>query len=134
LPAWLAFDSITATFSGTPDVAGTLNIRITATDTAGATVTTTFKIIVSEPAGTGEGKEQGIRVFPNPSTGQIKISVDTDPSTNITAEITDLAGKVIQTGRFRNELVVDLSDNPKGIYLIKLCFGDEIFMRKICLN
>jgi hypothetical protein len=134
LPGWLSFDSITGTFNGTPDVAGVLNIRLTATDTAGASVFTTFKITVNEPAGTGHDKEQGIRVFPNPSTGQVRISVDAATTNEVTAEITTLTGKVIQTNRFRNDLTVDLAGNPKGIYLLKLCFGDEIIMRKICLN
>ena len=32
LPAWLTFDAATRTFSGTPDAAGTYNVRVTASD------------------------------------------------------------------------------------------------------
>jgi len=49
LPAWLSFDSVTRTFSGTPansDV-DTLNIELTAHDGFGGTVTTTFDIVVT---------------------------------------------------------------------------------------
>jgi Ca2+-binding RTX toxin-like protein len=49
LPAWLAFDAATGTFSGTPangDV-GNLNIRVTATDSAGAAVSSTFGLAVA---------------------------------------------------------------------------------------
>ncbi len=49
LPGWLNFDASTRTFSGTPlnsDV-GALNIEVTATDGAGATVTDTFDLTVS---------------------------------------------------------------------------------------
>ena len=49
LPAWLNFDSATRTFSGTPangDV-GTISIRVTADDGAGATVSDTFDIQVA---------------------------------------------------------------------------------------
>jgi VCBS repeat-containing protein len=48
LPSWLSFDAATQTFSGTPtnpDV-GTLNVRVTATDLAGASVATTFALEV----------------------------------------------------------------------------------------
>jgi len=46
LPSWLSFDAETQTFSGTPlneDVAN-LNVRVTATDFAGASVATTFAL------------------------------------------------------------------------------------------
>ena len=49
LPAWLSFDPSTHTFSGTPlngDV-GSLSIRVTATDTAGASATQDFPVTVA---------------------------------------------------------------------------------------
>ena len=44
LPAWLTFNPATQTFSGTPlnDDVGSLNIRVTATDTSGASATQDF--------------------------------------------------------------------------------------------
>ena len=58
LPAWLAFDAATQTFSGTPtssDV-GSLEVRVTATDGTGATVSDDFFLVVGAgnraPAGT----------------------------------------------------------------------------------
>ncbi len=48
LPAWLHFDPATGKFSGTPgnDDVGTLLIRVTATDTSGATGSTVLKLLV----------------------------------------------------------------------------------------
>ncbi|MCE9680622.1 putative Ig domain-containing protein, partial [Shewanella sp. AS1] len=49
LPTWLSFDAGTGTFSGTPansDV-GTTSITVTATDSQGATVTSTFNLVVN---------------------------------------------------------------------------------------
>ncbi|WP_090122732.1 putative Ig domain-containing protein [Kosakonia arachidis] len=49
LPSWLSFNPSTRTFSGTParsDV-GTLSIRVTATDSSSATVSTTFGLTVN---------------------------------------------------------------------------------------
>lgn len=49
LPSWLSFDGATQTFSGTPsdsDV-GTLSLRITATDTAPAAISTTFDLAIA---------------------------------------------------------------------------------------
>lgn len=49
LPAWLAFDAATLTFSGMPDEAdiGTVSLRVTATDASGATASDSFDIEVT---------------------------------------------------------------------------------------
>ncbi|MEP0069918.1 putative Ig domain-containing protein [Pyruvatibacter sp.] len=53
LPAWLAFDAATGTFSGTPangDV-GLLSVSVIATDSAGATATSSFDLTINPPSG-----------------------------------------------------------------------------------
>ncbi|WP_044169969.1 putative Ig domain-containing protein, partial [Kamptonema formosum] len=49
LPAWLTFDASTATFEGTPanEDVGTISVKVTATDSAGATADATFDLAVS---------------------------------------------------------------------------------------
>ncbi len=49
LPAWLSFDPVTRTFSGTPSNAdaGTLSIEVTANDGNGGSVSDTFDMVVS---------------------------------------------------------------------------------------
>jgi Ca2+-binding RTX toxin-like protein len=49
LPAWLNFNAATATFSGTPDDAqvGTLDLRVTATDTGNLAVSDEFTLVVT---------------------------------------------------------------------------------------
>ena len=44
LPPWLAFDATTQTFSGTPTCTGKISVKVTATDTAGASVSDTFDL------------------------------------------------------------------------------------------
>jgi len=133
LPEWLTFDTITAHFSGIPDASGILNIRITATDTAGASVSTTFKIIVGEPTGTGQPDKQGVRIFPNPTTGKLRILTDPVKEIFAAAEISTLAGRVVGTFLFKTAIDIDLGENPKGLYLLKLKIDDEIILRKICI-
>jgi hypothetical protein len=49
LPEWLSFDAATRTFSGTPGNAdvGSLNLQVTATDAAGASVSQSFAVAVA---------------------------------------------------------------------------------------
>jgi len=47
LPAWLRFDAATCTFSGTPDSAGTLGVRLTTVDTYNESASTVFTVVVS---------------------------------------------------------------------------------------
>ncbi|MBW4497870.1 MAG: VCBS repeat-containing protein, partial [Oscillatoria princeps RMCB-10] len=63
IPAWLTFDATTLTFSGTPangDV-GNLSVLVTATDSAGATASSTFTLAVANtndaPTATGIGNQ-----------------------------------------------------------------------------
>lgn len=53
LPGWLTFDPVLRKFSGTPPRADTLNIRIIATDTAGATASMALGLYIENDVFTG---------------------------------------------------------------------------------
>jgi hypothetical protein len=134
LPSWLAFDTISATFTGTPVNSGTLDIRITAADTAGASDSTTFKLIIGNQTGTGHLREHGLRIFPNPSSGTVTISLDEQSEETALVEISNPEGKLILRESFKNEVNADLAGNPKGIYFLKLLIDDAIMVDKICIR
>lgn len=51
LPAWLVVDPATGSFSGNPASSGVMSIRVTATDSAGASASSTFSLSVASPDG-----------------------------------------------------------------------------------
>ncbi|MBK8071915.1 MAG: putative Ig domain-containing protein [Ramlibacter sp.] len=62
LPAWLTFDAATGRFAGTApsaNAAQALDVRVTATDLAGASATDVFRINVAAAAGGGGGCDGG---------------------------------------------------------------------------
>ena len=59
LPAWLAFDAATRTFSGTPGSQGTVSVKVSAVDRAGAVVSDVFDIVVGEQTGLITGTQSG---------------------------------------------------------------------------
>jgi hypothetical protein len=133
LPAWLAFDPITRRFSGTPIMVGTLNLKVTATDKANVSVATSFKLLIKESAAINQNDKQGVIIFPNPSTGRIRISLDQYDGKTASFEILDLAGQRIMKNIFTNDISIDLADKPKGMYILKLSVDDEIIIRRICV-
>ncbi|MCK9423451.1 MAG: putative Ig domain-containing protein [Bacteroidales bacterium] len=134
LPAWLTFDSLTASFSGTPPNVETLMIRVKATDNTGVNASTTFKITVHDPTAIDQIKGHGVRIFPNPTFGLINISLDEISGKTVKVEISNLEGKVIMTDAFKKDINIDLAANPKGIYILKLFIDNEIIIRKVCME
>jgi hypothetical protein len=134
LPAWLVFDTITATFSGTPVITGTLNISITATDTAKTFVSTTCKILVENQTGIYYGKDQYVMIFPNPTSGLLNISLNALTDKTAVVEIKNLVGGVILKNTFKKDTVINLANGPKGMYFVKLIIDNKIIMRKICVE
>ena len=60
-------------------------------------------------------KELNIKVFPNPTTGQVRIEVEDDLFTSV--EVMSIQGmKIIES----DQPIVDLSDFPSGMYFFKI--------------
>jgi hypothetical protein len=134
LPSWLTFDTISATFSGTPEIVQTLNIRVKATDTAGASASATFKIVINPQTDIDNTIWKGVRFFPNPTSGLISISSDAFSDKLTIVEISNIEGKVILINSFTNDISIDLTSRPKGIYVMKLILDNEVITSKICLE
>ncbi len=69
-------------------------------------------------------------IYPNPNNGQFNIAIDSDESTLI--EVYDLMGKQVFNSKM-NETIkkIDISDQPKGIYLVRITIGNNVFNEKI---
>ncbi|NKL29845.1 DUF4082 domain-containing protein [Rhizobium leguminosarum bv. viciae] len=97
LPAWLAFNASTRTFSGTPTTGGTYGVKVTATDLGGLAANETFNIAVSVPGNTtptavadaGDATEKG--GVANGSGGVVAsgnvLTNDTDPDAGDTKTV-----------------------------------------------
>ncbi|MFO7940226.1 MAG: T9SS type A sorting domain-containing protein [Bacteroidales bacterium] len=73
LPEWLIFDNDQITYSGIPakEDLGLYQIRITATDRLGASVSLHFQIYVQSTTGLDEVPASQLLFYPNPSDGSI---------------------------------------------------------------
>jgi len=136
LPAWLTFNTLAGTFTGTPMVIETLNVRVTATDTAGETASTNFKITVNYPVSIDpiNWQPEWVRIFSNPTSGLINISLGPLPGITAKVEISNLEGEVILKTTFSNSTGLDFSNKPKGLYFAKVSLDDRIIIRKFCVE
>jgi hypothetical protein len=75
-----------------------------------------------------------IEIYPNPSTGifEIHSSLVKDKAE---LEISNINGQIILKEFIQNNnIVLDLSNRPKGVYFLRLLSGEEILMRKIVVQ
>ena len=63
-----------------------------------------------------------INVFPNPTNENITIIIE-NFNGNIQTEVYDLIGNRLQT---TNETTISLRDYARGIYLLKVAYGDRV--------
>ena len=63
-----------------------------------------------------------LKTFPNPTKENISISIN-NFSGNIKTEVFDLFGNKLQT---TNKTTISLNDYSKGIYILKVAYGDRV--------
>ena len=68
-----------------------------------------------------KSKKLNLKSYPNPTKENITISIN-NYNENINTEVYDLIGNKLQT---TNETIISLRDYSKGIYILKVTYGDK---------
>lgn len=80
---------------------------------------------------------EGINIFPNPSTGMIRIGLKNPASGNLLIEVTDIFGRLIKSVTIKNPALqseLDLTDLSAGTYLLHFNQKDLNATKKLCLT
>jgi hypothetical protein len=150
LPGWLLFSAATRAFSGTPAAIGKLTIKVTATDTANASASGTFKITVTNPTGVEVGSGQLpkesmlFQNYPNPFNPSTVIRYSLINPSHVKLTIYDLLGQKIRTLNDSFQYAGDYSsvwdakdanNNPvaSGVYLYHLETNESTLQKKMLL-
>ena len=84
------------------------------------------------------GALSDIQVFPNPTEGISSVQLSEDITGIVNMEILNAQGQVIGARSFETngnaELEVDLSQQPEGVYFLKLEISGEQFVKRIILK
>ncbi|MBY3237483.1 DUF4082 domain-containing protein, partial [Rhizobium laguerreae] len=106
LPAWLAFNATTRTFSGTPTTSGTYGVRVTATDLGGLAANETFNITATvAPATYSLFNASSTPAQTNLNDGQ-QLEVGVKFQSNVVGDITAI--KFYRSANDNGQNVVDL--------------------------
>ncbi|NPA68655.1 MAG: T9SS type A sorting domain-containing protein, partial [Chlorobi bacterium] len=133
LPAWISYDAETMTFTGVPDSEQVLNIKITAEDIFGETVSDTYKLTVTSNSEINTFEEMRFNIYPNPTDG--KFVAEFNYPADATVSVTDISGKeILRKNMHSNIEYFDLSKYSKGIYIIKIKTDNLIINKRIILK
>ena len=87
------------------------------------------------PIGIENFEKMDLYFYPNPTTGIIKINVGTNSFTGC-IEVINITGEIILQNEINlaNENQIDLINQPKGIYFLKLNDGKKAYIQKILVQ
>jgi plastocyanin len=96
-------------------------------------------ITVLETTGLAENKaKDDVLIFPNPSNGNFYLQVNTSPSAKkLELGIYTLQGKAVYSKTDVQQQTtsnIEISDLPKGVYILRLYGGKDSYIRKIVVQ
>lgn len=71
---------------------------------------------------------QELYVYPNPNEGVFDISVD-DEEESIVVQIYNVNGVMVKNECLSEDKKMDITDNPAGVYLLRIIKGDDVCSR-----
>jgi len=83
--------------------------------------------------------EDGVALYPNPSTGLVNLTLNLQKTKNLTVDIVNILGQrmqsyIIKDASLNQQANFDLSAYPNGIYLFKISADDASITRKIIIR
>jgi len=118
IPSGLSFSS-SGLISGIPTEAGTFNFTVKAENASGED-TKELSITIENEVGIVEILTAQIKIYPNPTSGELKVTNNELGMRNI--QIFDSKGEMqrMESKKTIGEITLDISDLPSGLYFLKI--------------
>jgi len=102
-------------------------------NSAGLTVTDTMIVTAEVVSGMLDMKTAALKLYPNPASGQFRISVDSDDVLDL--KVLSMTGKVlVDVPEYRSGDAVDMSRYPAGSYLVRVRLRDQVSTELLILR
>jgi len=91
----------------------------------------------STNAGLNDEFTNDLSIYPNPTNGLVTVSTASSQSAINSISIVNVIGKEVLSPHFTavsNEVEIDLSTQPKGLYILLIQAGEDFYSRKIILE
>jgi len=92
------------------------------------------RCIEDKPSGINESRNEGFEIFPNPTTDIVRITFSTTPIHNALVEIYNLQGNIVFSKPLNNTATIDLTGNPKGMYVVKVFADGMVYNEKVLIE
>lgn len=136
LPGWLEFNSSDLTFTGKPDSAKTIYIKITATDDKSASVSASFRFEIIGPNNIYEntGNKNNIKIILN--NKNVLLQFKNENHSYYLAEIYSIHGKKLNSHKLCQNIenVLDISGLKSGVYVLNVISKNNVYSEKIIIN
>jgi hypothetical protein len=106
--------------------AATYSATLTVTNDCGSQIFGPLPVNVIN-ASIEENVASSISLFPNPTLGMFTLSLGASASSDMTVAVSDITGKVVLNGQIAtgsNQVMLDASTLPSGIYSVKITGGE----------
>jgi hypothetical protein len=117
---------------------GTSNITVSASDEISSTLATnSFDFTVNPGTGVNEAKSGSLSIYPNPSSGLIKLSTNETYKGEAVVKVFDFKGGQVYTEEFNvfnDDIQLDLTFLNDGVYLIQLSLADAVHYKKLVIE
>ena len=72
-----------------------------------------------------EIESEGLLVYPNPNDGCFVVCLENDDIENASYQIFSTTGMLVQNGKCSMNHKINITDNPAGVYLLRIIKGDS---------
>ena len=95
-------------------------------------------LVVYGPLGVNENKGlQGISIYPTPTTGNVTVNFNENYFSDVEIKVVNILGKEVKHYDLKNistKYVMNITDEPEGIYLLKIKSGTDEMVKRIILK
>lgn len=132
---WYLGDGTSSTLQNpthTYSTVGNFQISLEVEDTAGCKETHAKSYWIVSGIGVDEGNADRIKIYPNPSSGIFQIDLGNLAGNNVTLDVLDVRGALIQTVQVRSEelIEIDLSRLPSAMYIVRISSEEKILLHQ----